>query len=117
MSELVKHFNDLGFSIVAIPDEYFVKYKIYEQEGYSAGTKVPYFKRKGVISYQIEDYKEAQIAFEGTVKWDGCSNWDLQVEDCMFHGCCKEHLVNIGLILGEAWTWTKELIPNTWDGE
>lgn len=118
-NELIKHLDNLGCSIVAKPDEYHVEYEIYAHEGYGYNDDdVHYYHKKGADSFDpVPDYHDAEYVFKGSVKWDGCSNWDLNPIDCQFHGCSKEHLINIGLILGEAWEWTKELIPNTWNSQ
>lgn len=116
---VIKHFEKLGYSIVAEPSEYFVEYTIYQHEGYEKnGT--PLFHRKDADSYPdpIEDYRNAEPMFKGSVKWDGCSNWDFSFQEMnMFHGCSKTDLINLGLILGEAWSMTKNLIPNTWSDD
>ena len=121
---MIKHFNNLGYSIVATvaePTQYHVEYAIYSHDGLmydqSGNATVPIFHKRGSGCYPdpVESLEDAGIAIKGSVKWDGCSNWDFSSEEMiLFHGCNKQTLVNIGLILGEAWDWTKELIPETW---
>lgn len=115
--KIIKHFNELGYSIVAEPSEYFVEYTIYQHDG-CYGNDVPIFHKKDSDSYPdpVDDYQDAEPMLRGSVKWDGCSNWDFSLQEMnMFHGCDKEDLINLGLILGEAWSMTKNLIPNTWN--
>jgi hypothetical protein len=116
---VVKHFEELGYSIVAEPCEYRVEYTIYQHDGYEEnGT--PLFHRKDADGYPnpVEDYQNAEPMFKGSVKWDGCSNWDFSFQEMnMFHGCSKTDLINLGLILGEAWSMTKILIPDTWSDD
>jgi len=112
----IKQCLDLDFVIVAEPHSHHVDYKIYNMYGYDQATG-PYFCKEdenGAIN-PVDNIEEADVFMSGSVKWDGCSNWHFnEQERGMIHGCCKDHLVNIGLALGEAWDWTKELIPNTW---
>jgi hypothetical protein len=112
---VIKHFEELGYSIVAEPSEYLVNYTIYEHEGYENGTPLFHKKDSGGYPDPVEDIKNAEPMLRGSVKWDGCSNWDFSLQEMnLFHGCSKKDLVNIGLILGEAWDMTKTLIPDTW---
>lgn len=120
---MIKHFNDLGYSIVADPKSHYVEYVILKHDGYDTDNRgnitTPFFHKKGSGMYPdiVEDISNAEIAISGSVKWDGCSNWDFSSEEMnMFHGCSREDLINIGLILGEAWVWTRELIDN-WNGD
>lgn len=114
MSGHIKHFNDLSFSVKATVHSHYVDYAGYYHEGYSPdGT--PMFTERGALTHPspVETMDEAEPYFHGSVKWDGCSNWNFdEQERCMLHGCSKSDIVNLGLILGECWEWTKELLPN-----
>ena len=114
--KLIKHFPDLGFSIVAFPGAYFVEYIIYAHDG--CDNEIPYFHKQDSACYPdpVTTFEEADVFMHGDVKWDGCSNWYFdEMSRGAFHGCCREHLTNIGQIMGEAWDWTKEICQN-WQG-
>lgn len=118
MKPLIKHFTELGYSIVAKPQRHFVDFAIYSHDGLE-GAK-PLFHKAGSGTYPdpVEHYQNAEITLKGSVKWDGCSNWDFSSTELnMFHGCCKADLTNLGAIMGEAWDWTRELLPATWQGD
>lgn len=88
MDKQEKEFTELGFRVIASPHDYHVDYQIY-------------------LLNDLDD----EIELGGHVKWDGCSNWTTN-EDCMYHACSRQDIINIGLILAECYDWTKELCPN-----
>lgn len=107
----IKHFKELGFTVVAEPKEYRVNYFIYEIEGYDSDNNI-LFHRKNSPTWPdpIEDIKNADIFLHGHVKWDGCSNWHFDIQDrVMIHACERDELLNIGIIMAACWEWTKEL--------
>jgi hypothetical protein len=95
MTEHVKHFPELRFTVVAKPNEYHADFLIYN------------------------DYDLAEVLVSGHVKWDGCSNWwfgdGISVRES-FHGCERKHLLDLGHIMAECWDWTKELCAH-WNAE
>ena len=106
----IKHFNDPGYSVVITPDEYHVQYDVYEHEGYYEDG-MPVFHMKGANTHPSPStgIDDAEIYMNGDVKWDGCSNWEINENDrCMLHGCNKDDLLNIGKIMGECWDMTKD---------
>lgn len=71
------------------------------------------------------DKAESEIELEGSVKWDGCSNWDFHPGDkgvmegtdnqlrFMKHFCEREQMVQWGELLGRLWDMG-EKVPH-WD--
>jgi len=118
MSE-TKHFMELGFTVVAEPNEYHVDYTVYDHDGVNVEDNSPRFHRRGATSSpdMVESINDAEIFLHGYVKWDGCSNWyfDEQKDGMMLHGCYRLDVLRFGLILAECWDWTKDLCP-AWDG-
>lgn len=51
---------------------------------------------------------------KGSVKWDGCSNWQFNTHECMLHACDRKRLEALGDILAKCWDATKDVIPETW---
>lgn len=114
-NQLVKHFSYLQFTIVAIPGDYEVQYKVYSHDGWDVNLDCPLYHRQGASCYPdfAETLEEAEVYLHGSVKWDGCSDWAIdELSRAMIHGCCKEDLLSIGQIMAEAWDWTAELCPN-----
>lgn len=42
----------------------------------------------------------------GSVKWDGCSNWNLNI-----HFCGKDETIMFGKLMSELYVWASELLP------
>lgn len=114
MKKEIKHFNELEFTVVATPDKYVVDFAIYDHEGMDI-NKNPLFHRKGSVCQPdpVNTFEESEPYITGSVKWDGCSNWNFDENDrAMLHGCDKKDIVRFGLILGECWEWTNDLCEN-----
>lgn len=108
-----RHFEELGFTVIATPLGHYVEYKVFQIQGISIDPSTYYYNDSE--DNQTESIEQAEVFAHGYVKWDGCSNWRFDEQDrVMIHGCCKEHLINLGLILAACWDWTAELIPETW---
>jgi hypothetical protein len=103
-----KTFKNLGYSVAAISHSHYVEYTAYQITGWG-GTEanIPLY---GDYAYTDKVDDAPDVFLHGSVKWDGCSNWDID-ELCrrMSHSCDRQTLVNIGLILAECYDWTKEL--------
>ncbi len=114
-----KYFKDLWYYVVAEPGEYKVEYKIYEVEGQGKDGD-PFFHRAGEASHPSSGevaLADAEIYAQGHVKWDGCSNWNIdEQERVMLHFCTKEQILNLGRVMAECWDMTAELCEH-WDGE
>jgi hypothetical protein len=106
--------KDLGFTVVAVADNYRVDYVIYDIEGEDTeGTVL--WHRKGSDSHPdwVETIEEAEPYLHGTVKWDGCSDWSFDEQDrVMLHGCCRADVSRFGEAMARCWDWTKELCPH-----
>ena len=108
----IKHFEDLGFTVVATISEFGVSYEVYEQAGIGEDGYV--YLRAGSKDWAdlTTDLNESEVYLHGDVKLNGCSDWHFDEQDRgMLHGCNKAGLVRNGLILGECWEWTRELCP------
>jgi len=118
MQKIIRHFKDLGYTVIAYPEEYFVKYDIYEIDCEDSDG-APNFHKAGspIHPDPVKNIEDAEKYLNGDVKWDGCSNWFFdEQERGMLHGCDRNDLLNIGKIMASCWDLTKELCPK-WDGE
>lgn len=110
-SKIVREFRDLEFVVVASAGEYHVDYWIYDILGIEVGTeKVLYHKAGGDGCDPVENIDEAEVYMHGSVKWDGCSNWNLQLDD----DCSRVEIGRISAILAACWDMTAKLLPK-WD--
>lgn len=108
-----RHFEELGFTVIAKPFSHHVEYKVFQIQGIGINPSTYYYNDSE--DNPTESIEQAEVFAHGSVKWDGCSNWHFDEQDrVMIHGCCKEHLINLGLILSACWDWTADLIPETW---
>lgn len=118
-----KHFRDLNFTVTALPRGHYVEYKIYDIIGYTtitdSDTQYPIWQRAGSDCFDLSyDLKDSETYISGSVKWDGCSNWNIdENERGMLHGCCRQDIQRIGDIMAQCWDWTAQLISDKWDGE
>lgn len=112
MESRTYHYQDINYTVVATPDTYYVSFKIYEIAGYSEGPDADGEYTNPVYGEQFTELgPDTEVFADGSVKWDGCSNWNVGPKNCMIHGCSKEDLVNIGTVLSRCWDLTKELCP------
>lgn len=121
----VRTFDELNFTVRATPYSHYVEYQIFHVEWITDDTSRgpglhPYWSRKNARCNgdPVNNLDEAEVIIEGSVKWDGCSNWELGKEQAntgvMYHGCSQADLYRIGDILAICWEMTDELCPH-WD--
>lgn len=48
-------------------------------------------------------FDEAEKSLSGSIKWDGCSNWDFHTEACAAHFCGRKDAVGIGRLMGHLY--------------
>ena len=112
--DILEHVPGLNCTIRVSPHSHYVEYEVFMWDGVNAdGT--PVFHKKGSADYPDPVYTlaESEVYLHGSVKWDGCSNWefDEQTRGNMLYGGNKQELINIGLILAHCWTLTAKHCP------
>ncbi len=114
---VIKHFEKLGFTVVAEPQDMSVYYTIYDHEGKDLEGNFLYHEAGATCNPSpVDNLDEAEPYLHGIVKWDGCSDWHFDEQDrVMLHGCSREDVVRFGMIIGECWDWTAELCPNWYE--
>lgn len=117
--KLIRHEKEMGFTIVAKPDEddYMVEYWVLRIFGVDEKGEVSWVRDTFPNNQHFTTNRaEADTYLHGYVKYDGCSNWHFDMADgVMFHGCTKKDLKVLGEVLAFCWESTKELCPN-WSG-
>jgi len=110
-----KDFKEIDFVVVAELEPQYqcsVSYTIYEIFGTQTDGILLFQKAECNGMEPIEDLAQAQVFAHGSVKWDGCSNWEIDAQkDCMLHGCGRADLERIGTVLTRCWDMTAELCP------
>lgn len=90
------------------PTDYHVDFKVWELITFSAPVMFGEFGEN--MSEKPDDHKPF---IDGAVKWDGCSNFDFpELKECMLHGCSRQDLTDIGILLGRIWDQCVALCPN-----
>lgn len=104
------NYIELGYSVLMERIENRCEFKIYainHTDHYDGDddNKIELFYEKKDASGNNYTTKleEAVVFIEGTVKWDGCSNWAVDNDGVMIHGCTREHLVNVGEIMARCY--------------
>lgn len=63
------------------------------------------------LSERRENGKDAEPDVTGSVKWDGCINWQAGV-GCMAHGCGPHHADTIAAAFREVYRRGREMLTN-----
>lgn len=114
VKQIIYTYPDLEFAVVAEPHDYHVNYSIVEQTATKLDGTTALYNQKGLDGVLTENPLAAVDYIVGSVKWDGCSNWDFDPNDerVMLHGCSRSDLERIGQILAICWDLTATLCPN-----
>lgn len=78
------------------------------------GFNVVICVREAIMTFTVE--REGCCVGEGTIKWDGCSNWDFNVDGTMPHFCGLSHVKEFHAMMVELYKLAAEHIV-TWDTE
>lgn len=113
---MVRHFPDIGYTVVAEAHSHHVSFKVYEVFGTDSNGIVLWKASDTFGNAPCDKLEDAEVYLHGDVKWDGCSNWHFDEQDrVMLHGCSRGDLTNIGEVMARCWDWTKEVLPNFLD--
>ena len=115
---LIKHFEELDFTVIATVVDMGVNFKVYDKFGESEEGYVYKLAGSDDLLDFTTDLNKSEVYLHGDVRVNGCSDWHFDEQDRgMLHGCNKAGLVRIGLIMGECWDWARELCPNFIQGD
>lgn len=59
----------------------------------------------------VETFEAGETFLEGSVKWDGCSNWSIGPKDCMAHFCGRKMATGLGRLMDRLYQITEERLP------
>jgi len=105
-AQKVAIFTAYGFTVLAEKRQYISEFRIYEVAGEEPDGTLLY-NRKGYSSLPdpVKTLAEAEVFAFGSIKWDGCSNWQFDDGGSMLHFCSRDQLLNVGKILAACWDW------------
>lgn len=112
ISETVERFDDLSVTVQVRVHLYCVDFEVWEHSEATGPEGV----KSMIYGDKWEETRTEENRFlSGHVKWDGCINWmiDDQAGNCMSHGCSREDVTKIGVLLGKLWDLGQRC-PN-WD--
>ena len=95
-----RHFTDIWFSVTATLEPCNVEFDVFEINELDGDGKV---------------FAMSDLLMHGNVKWDGCSNWEMNNQYC-WHACTRAQLGNLSTVMQRCWDWAKEIMPE-FDGE
>lgn len=109
--------EELSFTIVVTPSDYYVDYVVYDIEAWGEGETPriydrPLWPRKGSTSSpdSVDTLSAARPYLHGSVAWDGCSNWHFDEQDrVMLHGCSRKDVLRLGEVMALCWDMTESL--------
>lgn len=56
-------------------------------------------------------FEDGEMFLSGTIKWDGCSNWNFNDKKVMIHFCGRKDATSIGRLIDHLYQITKECLP------
>lgn len=103
---VVEQFEDCVFSVTEI-NEVELGFKVAKVIGISLDQGgIPSYRAEGNGS--TDDFEKAELFLSGSIKWDGCSNWDFHDHDGMAHFCGKNDATGLGRLMDHLYTITSE---------
>lgn len=112
-----KLFEDLLYYVTYEVRQYHVDYVVYPVfamyvDGNLEITNGVPLVEKDMGGSPVYKTVEAEVAVTGSVKWDGCSNWDFKTRECMLHFCSREQMVQLGELLGRLYDLASKELPS-----
>lgn len=105
----VVHYEDIGYSVVYVVDEYHIGVEVSEICAPEMVSQGRMFRDED--DQFIYDLDKAERVIKGSIKWDGCSNWNMMPDDTLLHFCGKEGAIGLGTLLGRLYDIAKAEIP------
>lgn len=114
----LKYFEDLFATIKweLANEGYAVKFTIFQWNAYRDKDNriIPDYQLSTAQSYpsNTNNIDEAEICFTGTIKWDGCSDWNCKT---YYHCCSLKDIQFFSKIMEECWDIAGEEMSKHWD--
>lgn len=115
---VIRTFKELDFTVRITPFSHYVHYDIFNIDYFQhveGEGEVPFWDRKDshTNGNGVRSLDEAELYIQGTVKWDGCSDWIFE-DAKLHHGCNREDLARVGDVMAICWEMNDEFCPH-WD--
>lgn len=101
-----------SYHITAVVESHWIEFRVVKITALSGdNVDVPLFGDD-----HVEDPDRAEAFWQGSIKWDGCSNWNLMTDGVMAHFCGREDAMSIGPLMGRLYDLAATHLT-TWDSE
>lgn len=109
--DIVERFED--YAIQVSIEDYCVEFIVKEIAGETVSPPP-----EGLWLYTVKDavcnmdtttvFNDGETFLHGSIKWDGCSNWDFHTSEVMAHFCGRQGATSIGRLMDRMYQITKE---------
>lgn len=111
--QILERFEE--YALLIEPDTHVVRFVVKRIVGehVSGGRAVP-----GSWTYQdincefVDDFDSSETFLSGSIKWDGCSNWNFHTDQCMRHFCGRDDATSIGRLMTRLYEIAAERVPH-----
>ena len=102
------------WAIKVIPYDYHIEFVVKEIVGehVSGGSDLSGAWLYNGVDGSVSDFDKAEVFLSGSIKWDGCSNWDFHTDECMKHFCGRAQAVGIGALMDHLYQIASERVIN-----
>lgn len=112
--EVIERFEEYGIKVTI--QSYVVEFSVKEIIGETMSPSPAglwLYTKAGATdcSDGTTDFAEGEGFLSGSIKWDGCSNWDFHTDECMAHFCGRKHATSIGRLMDRLYQITKDRLP------
>jgi hypothetical protein len=115
--DIVEHFKDT-YAIRVTLESHWVSFVVKEKVGETlspppAGLWL-YRRESGSSRSSVDDgddtadFDLGEVFLDGTIKWDGCSNWDFHTSDVLIHFCGRRQATGLGRLLDHLYQIAQE---------
>lgn len=106
----IVHFDDIGYSASCDIREHYATFIVYGIARYLQPENLRSYEKETGGGF-TENISEAHSDLSGSIKWDGCSNWNMMPDEARLHFCSREDAINLGVLLGRLYNIAKAEIP------
>jgi hypothetical protein len=117
MVNQLKIWEDIGYFATAEPHSHWCDFVIHVLLWIDDGNPIANKKDATSSPDPAASIEDSQIFLHGSIKWDGCSNWQFdEQERVMLHFCGRKNATNLGILMDRLYDWASEVIPH-WDAK
>ena len=85
-------------------EEYYADLKVWEIAGVTTEGEM-------LFGEDFTTVRPENPTIDGSIKWDGCSNWDFGTDECMMHFCGVAGAVEFGKLIPKLYEMVADAMP------